>query len=93
MSNKKNSAPKKHFKSGVAIIVPLCKSLPTRPTTAAKYSVINEYCTMELMAYMSEFALDSDHASIDDFTPNPITGRTAKKEIKDELLSICVCFQ
>lgn len=73
-------------------MVPLCKSLPIRPTTAAKYSVINEYCTMELIAYTSDFALDSDHASIADFTPNPITGRTAKNEIKDEFLSIVYVY-
>jgi hypothetical protein len=39
---------------------------------------------------MLEPLLEVDHAFINNFMKNPIMGITAKKEIKDELLSICV---
>ena len=57
----------------------LCMNLPIIMTAIAKYTVINEYWTMELMAYMLECLLVLDHASIDHFMQTPMMGKIAKK--------------
>lgn len=77
--NSKHSDTKKNLKFLVATITGFIKCLQMTTITTAKYTVINEYWTMELMAYMLEVLLVLDHASIDSFMQNPITGKHVKK--------------
>ena len=77
--NKKQSDAKKNPRFLVTTVAGFIKYLEITQITTAKYTVINEYWTMELMAYMLEVLLVLDHASIDSFMQNPITGKHVKK--------------
>jgi hypothetical protein len=75
----------KQLKFGVVVMVAFRICLTIKPMIIARYSVINEYCTMELMAYLSlSLSLDLDHESIVNFIKNPMMGNIIENRINSK---------
>ena len=67
----------------VVVMVSFRICLTIKPMIIAIYSVINEYCTMELMAYLS-VSLDLDHESIINFIKKPMMGNIIENRINSK---------